>query len=251
MIRAAEVLQAKKAEVALSVANIPIMRQTWSNIIWCHWPVEPSQVAAILPEGLEPDLYEGEAWVGLIPFSMHNLRFPGPFSVLTKLLRVSSFGEVNVRTYVIGPDGKSGVWFCTLDSDDWLAVKTANIAFGLPYRFATTRFEQTHAIMNWTSQRKGDLARAELVIRKTSESSRDALPGLEQFLVERYALYTLRRGKLFRGRLKHAKWKVKSASLERVVHETVNSEGISVVSGAHILIGEPVEVTVYPLTRVR
>lgn len=227
------------------------MRQTWSNIVWCHWPVDPHQVAALLPEGLEPDLYEGQAWVGLIPFSMQNLRLPGPFSALTKLLRVRDFGEVNVRTYVKGPDGKTGVWFCTLDSDDWLAVKTANIAFGLPYRIAKTRFEQTHETMNWTSERKSDLAKVELVVRKTVGLSRDAEPGLEQFLVERYALYTLRRGKLLRGRLEHERWKVKNASLEHVVHETVDSEGIIVSSGAHVLIGEPVEVTVYPLRRVR
>lgn len=159
--------------------------------------------------------------------------------------------EVNVRTYVKGPDGKTGVWFCTLDSDDWLAVKTANIAFGLPYRIAKTRFEQTHETMNWTSERKSDLAKVELVVRKTVGLSRDAEPGLEQFLVERYALYTLRRGKLLRGRLEHERWKVKNASLEHVVHETVDSEGIIVSSGAHVLIGEPVEVTVYPLRRVR
>jgi len=233
------------------MSNIPIMHQTWSKIVWCHWPVDPSQVAAILPEGLEPDLYEGEAWVGLIPFSMQNLRLPGPFRILTKLLRVSNFGEVNVRTYVRGPDGHTGVWFCTLDSDDWLAVTTANIAFGLPYRYATTHFEETNETMNWSVQRRVDLAKAELVVRKTGESSRDAEPGLEEFLVERYSLYTLRRGKLFRGQLKHAKWQVARASLEHVVTETVNKAGFSVSSEAHVLIGDPVEVTVYPLTRVR
>ena len=45
------------------------MRQTWNHIVWCHWPVEPEQVSAFLPDGLTPDLFEGKAWVGLIPFS--------------------------------------------------------------------------------------------------------------------------------------------------------------------------------------
>ncbi len=100
--------------------------------MWCHWPVSPDQVQALLPKGLEPDLFEGSAWVGLIPFVMKDLRLPGPLGVLSKFVRVDRFGEVNVRTYVKGPDGRTGVWFCTLDSDRWLAVKTANIFFGLP-----------------------------------------------------------------------------------------------------------------------
>ena len=114
------------------------MRQIWANIVWCHWPVDPAQVAAVLPAGLTPELFDGQAWVGLIPFSMERLRPVGPFGFVTRWLRSSDFGEVNVRTYVTGPDGQTGVWFCTLDADSVAAVATANAAFGLPYRVATT-----------------------------------------------------------------------------------------------------------------
>ena len=226
------------------------MRQTWSNIVWCHWPVDPQQVKAVIPEGLEPDLFEGKAWVGLIPFSMQNLRLPGPFAILSKLVRVSNFGEVNVRTYVKDSKGRTGVWFCTLDSDDWLAVKTANIAFGLPYRLSATRLEKTDSSIQWFNQRKVDLARAELDVKTSGEPWREAASGLEQFLVERYSLYTLRRGKLLRGTLSHEKWHVRSAELQHVNTETVQIAGFDTTDKPHILVGTDVEVTVYPLRRV-
>ena len=239
-----------KTDMAFSLRRIPIMRQTWSNIVWCHWAVDPQQVKAVIPTGLEPDLFEGKAWVGLIPFSMKNLRLPGPFAILSKLVRVSNFGEVNVRTYVKDSKGRSGVWFCTLDSDDWLAVKTANIAFGLPYRLSETRLEKTGSIIKWSNRRKGDQAKAELEVTASDEPWREAASGLEQFLVERYSLYTLRRGKLLRGSLSHEKWNVRSAELQQLNDETVRVAGFKTSDAPHILIGSDVEVTVYPLKRV-
>ena len=230
--------------------RLPVMRQTWADIVWCHWPVDPAMVQSILPEGLTPDLFEGKAWVGLIPFSMKNLRLPGPFSLLSKLLRVNNFGEVNVRTYVRGPDGKCGVWFCTLDSDDWLAVKTANVAFGLPYRLAKIQLTRNENKIHWVDQRQEDSALSELEVVIKSGDSRPARLGLEQFLVERYALYTSRRGKLFRGELEHHPWRLREGSLLLSRIETVEKAGFHVDAEPYVLVGDPVDVTVYPLHRV-
>lgn len=219
--------------------------------MWCHWPVSPDQVQALLPKGLEPDLFEGRAWVGLIPFVMKDLRLPGPLGVLSKLVRIDRFGEVNVRTYVKGPDGRTGVWFCTLDSDRWLAVKTANIFFGLPYRYAETRRELDGDSLKWFDERRGDGAKAELGVVMAKEVWRPASPGLEQFFVERYSLYTTWCGLLFRGELRHQKWNVRTATLQRVVMDTVRAAGFEPRGEPHVLVGAPVDVTVYPLRRVK
>lgn len=227
------------------------MRQTWCDIVWCHWAVPPEQVQEILPTGLVPDLFDGVAWVGLIPFSMKDLRLPGPLGALSRLLRLDHFGEVNVRTYVKGPDARTGVWFCTLDSDHWLAVKTANIAFGLPYRFATTRLDRSRDSLTWVSRRHGDHARAELEVRVSAEEPRSAQPGLEEFLVERYALYTTWRGMLFRGELRHERWQVQPATLERVLTETVSAAGFLMKDEPHVMVGGPVEVSIFPLQRMK
>lgn len=227
------------------------MRQTWRDIIWCHWPVPPEHVQALLPQGLVPDLFEGMAWVGLIPFRMNELRLTGPFRLFSTLARVRDFGEVNVRTYVKGPDGRTGVWFCTLDSDHWLAVKTANVFFGLPYRYASTRLERTGDVVKWFDHRRHDDARAALEVRVHDVPSRPASPGLEQFLVERYALYTIWCKTLFRGELRHERWRVRPAAMLRVLTETVRAAGFEVAGEAHVLVGEPVDVSVYRLKRVK
>jgi len=226
------------------------MRQIWANIVWCHWPVDPAQVAAVLPAGLTPELFDGQAWVGLIPFSMERLRPVGPFGFVTRWLRSSDFGEVNVRTYVTGPDGQTGVWFCTLDADSVAAVATANAAFGLPYRVATTNYTERDGVRRWRSARRRDGAHAALTVTAATESPRPAAPGLEAFLFERYALYTRWHGRILRGELSHEPWRVRPATLDECVHDTVDRAGFRVDGDPHVFVGEPVNVTVYLMRTV-
>ena len=233
----------------LAPSRPAIMRQTWSDIIWCHWPVPADQVAAVLPPGLKPQLYDQSAWVGLIPFAMSDLRLPGALAPLSRLAGVGSFGEVNVRTYVIGPDGRTGVWFCTLDADRLLAIVTARLAFGLPYRRARTNLYRDSTSVTWRSRRRGDKRRAEVSVSPGAGPSRPAAPGLEQFLVERYALYAVWHGRLVRGTLSHQPWAIRSAQLTHLCSETVTSAGFTVAGPPHLLVGDPAHVTVHQLSR--
>jgi len=231
------------------------MEQRWSRIAWAHWPVDPCQVAALLPPGLEPDTFDGSAWVGLVPFQMSDLRLPGTLAGLSSAVGVDSFGEVNVRTYVRGPGGRTGVWFATLDADRLLAVVTARVAFGLPYRLASARCRVTTVDgseeLAWTSVRREDGARAELRVRPGDGPPRRAAPGLEGFLVERYSLYSWWHGHLLEGSLSHQPWRVRSARLIAADTGTVTAAGIDVTGEPHVLVGEPVDVRVHPFHRVR
>ena len=51
---------------------MPIMRQTWLNLLFLHWPIEPSLIQRRLPEGLYVDTYQGQAYMGLVPFYMRR-----------------------------------------------------------------------------------------------------------------------------------------------------------------------------------
>ncbi len=95
-----------------------VMRMTWSELLFAHWSLEPSAVARWLPRGLELDVRDGRAWVGVVPFLMSDVA-PRCLPAVPKLSR---FLELNLRTYVT-VDGKPGVWFFSLDAENPLAVR--------------------------------------------------------------------------------------------------------------------------------
>ena len=71
-----------------------LMTQSWHNLLFAHWPVDAELLRRRVPPGLPLDLYEGQAWIGVIPFRMTNVapRFA------PALPGVSEFAELNVRT---------------------------------------------------------------------------------------------------------------------------------------------------------
>src|SRR5690348_12181555 len=52
-----------------------VMRQTWRELLFAHWPLPPWSLQPFLPPGLTLDTYEGQAWVGVVPFRMTDIRF--------------------------------------------------------------------------------------------------------------------------------------------------------------------------------
>lgn len=103
-------------------------RQDWRDLTFLHWRYPAATVQRLLPPGLEVQVLDGSAWVAVTPFRMARVRPPG----LPAVPGWSWFPELNVRTYVRGPDGRDGVWFFALECDR-RAVILALRALGLPY----------------------------------------------------------------------------------------------------------------------
>ena len=89
-----------------------------------------------LPPGLELDIFDGRAWLGIVPFRMEDVAPRG----LPALPGLSVFPELNVRTYVTH-DGSPGVWFLSLDAASWPTVVGARRWFHLPYVHAAMSIE--------------------------------------------------------------------------------------------------------------
>ena len=68
--------------------------QTWDDLAFLHWRVDAAAVRALVPEGLEVELHDGSAWLGITPFRLSGFRVRG----LPPLPLVSSFAELDVRT---------------------------------------------------------------------------------------------------------------------------------------------------------
>ena len=88
------------------------------RLTFLHWAYEPAAVQRLLPSGLQADLFDGAAWIGLVPFFMRVRTGAG-------IPWVSNFCETNVRTYVRDHEGRAGIWFLSLDAARAGAVAVA------------------------------------------------------------------------------------------------------------------------------
>jgi uncharacterized protein YqjF (DUF2071 family) len=232
------------------------MFQSWRYLLFLHWPVPAAALQALLPEGLTVDTFDGQAYMGLVPFTMRGVRpvwspsIPG----------ISNFHEVNVRTYVHRNGQHPGVWFFSLDASNRLAVSIARRRWNLPYFNAAMRLQIEGGRIHYLSVRRGgwggdSSARTAAVYRPTGSPS-PAQPGtLEHFLVERYLLYSTSGGRLWRGQVHHTAYPVQSADLESSDDTLIDSAGILLPesvrrAGPLVHYAHGVDVEIFPLHAV-
>src|SRR5256885_1318055 len=101
-----------------------LIAPSWHDLLFAHLPGPARAVERLLPAGLELDLHEGDAWLGVVPFTMTGTRLAGMPGF------PSSVPELNVRTYVRA-SGRPGVWFLSLDTPCALAVALGRRLYGL------------------------------------------------------------------------------------------------------------------------
>jgi uncharacterized protein YqjF (DUF2071 family) len=161
--------------------------QTWEHTFWAHWPVPLADVRSRVPDELEIEEHEGSAWLGIQFFRVRALRARGALPVPG----ISSFLQLNVRTYVRGPDGLPGVWFFSIDASSRLAAIGVRRIYRVPAFHARMTLD---AVGDWQEAecvRVGEPGRVFAARYRTSAETFTADPGsLESFLTERYRLFT-------------------------------------------------------------
>jgi len=213
-----------------------VMAQTWEDLVFLHWPMDPDDLRARLPRGLSLDTYRGDAWVSITPFVVTGLRPRG----IPAVPGLSSFAETNVRTYVTR-DGKPGVWFFSLDASSRLAVTAARALYHLPYHHAEFTIERTPERIRYACQRRDRHAPAGgLAVEYGPVGPRaPATSGtLSWWLTERYCLYASRRGHLYRAEIHHVPWPLQDAEAH-VSHNTL-LDGLAPGFGQTVGIRRPV-----------
>lgn len=236
----------------------PVGYQSWSELLFVHWRLAPSEVEPLLPKGVTLDTFDGAAWVGLVPFRMSKVRpwWSPPVPGLSRFL------ETNVRTYVHVDGANPGVWFFSLDASNSLAVRIARWKWQLNYFRARMRLGREGRRVRYYSERcwpgppgascavdaeTGDLTAA---LDKEYGPGR-AVPGtLEHFLVERYFLYTLAPdGGLLRGQVHHAPYPLREARLIHCRETLLRAAGINLhAAPSHVVYSDGVDVEVFGLT---
>jgi uncharacterized protein len=199
------------------------MTQTWNDLLFAHWPIDAALLRSKVPAAFELDLFDGQAWLGIVPFHMTNV---APRAV-PALPWISAFPELNVRTYVRVAD-KPGVYFFSLDAGNRLAVRTARIWLNLPYYFAAMSVAVRAGAVEYTSRRRGE-SPAELAARyEPNGSPYEAMPGsLEYFLTERYCLYAVdRQSRPYRLEIHHPPWPLRAAAARFDANSMADAAGI-------------------------
>jgi hypothetical protein len=232
------------------------MTQTWSDLSFLHFSCPPEVVQSALPDGLTVDTFpdesgEEKAWVGLVPFQMRDVkwrRWPS-------LPRYRNFLETNVRTYV-HRDGKDpGVWFFSLDANRWGVCYAARVTYALPYWPSTMSFCREGNRREYTGRRwahRKDRRRPEYRVEaEVGEPETLAEPGsLAFFLAERYLLYSVRRGRLYTGRVWHEPYRLRPLSVS-LVKEDLTAAALRAYAGNrsyhHFIYSDKVSIQAFPI----
>ncbi len=237
----------------------PFMYQTWRDLLFLHWTLDPAEIQSTLPEGLFVDTFEDRAYLGLVPFFMDRIR-PRWLPALPWL---SWFLEFNVRTYVHDQHGTPGVWFYSLDCNQPIAVWGARTLFKLPYfrsRMSAIQTELPHGSgvkTDFQSHRRAGSGSQVGAPRPASRFKYEpaseltvADPGsLEFFLVERYILFANTRCGLATGQVYHEPYQFCSATVAEFDTHVLGLNGLPDVDGGPVscLYSPGVDVEVFSL----
>ena len=209
-----------------------------------------ADVQAKLPAGLAVDTFDGWAWLGVVPFTMEHVRFrsfrDNHFGVPT----ARAFPELNLRTYVKTRDGRSGVYFFSLDAGSLLAVLGARAAFNLPYFWASmSETVANDGSIRYQSKRRFDRADFDALYRSTGKPAAD--DDLRRFLTERYALFVRRGKSIHIGHILHPRWQLTEAEADIRINTLPQSFGFTLPHRPPLLhYSEHIEMQAWTLRRL-
>jgi uncharacterized protein YqjF (DUF2071 family) len=221
-----------------------IIAQSWENLLFAHWPIAAARLRPFIPAQLALDTFDGQAWLGVIPFRIARLAARGlpPRAGL-------AFPELNVRTYV-SLEGKPGIWFFSLDAASAAAVIGARAAFHLPYFWARmTMRRDDDGIAYGSLRRHPGMPPAGFAGRyRPIGPVFTANPGmLEDWLTARYCLYAANRyGDIFRTEIHHAPWPLQPAEADISVNTMTAPLGIALPDPPLLHFARRLDVVTWP-----
>ncbi len=194
--------------------------QRWTSLLFAHWAFPAEVVSPLVPPSLELDLWDGRAFVGLVPFAMESIR-----SSWMPRRAGLDFLETNVRTYV-HHGGQPGVYFFSLEASSWLAVRVARLVWGLPYFHAQMSRSREGDAMTYHSLRNGSEGALDASWTVGEALGASAPNTLEHFLLERYWLFSEKGGRLRKGQVHHTPYPAKRASIGHLRQTLLSAAGL-------------------------
>ncbi|HUP76441.1 MAG TPA: DUF2071 domain-containing protein [Acidimicrobiales bacterium] len=225
-----------------------VMLQRWQRLTFLHWSYEPAVVQRLLPRDLVVEEYEGRAWVGLVPFFMHVATGAG-----RSLPWAADFCETNVRTYVRDRDGRSGIWFFSLDAARLGAVVVARTTYRLPYFWSSMHVEPSDDRIDYWCRRRwpgpvGAKSAVSIAIGDAFEPHE--LGDLDHLLTAKWVLFSSPGSRNRFARAWHAPWSLHRATVLECHDELIEATGLPAPHGVPLAHYSPgVDVRIGPPER--
>ena len=214
------------------------MYQTWSCISFLHWSYEPAVLRQLLPYRLRPQTFDGRAWVGVTPFFLEDLRTP----VAPAPPWFTSFPETNVRTYVVGPDGREGLWFFSLDAARLEPVLVAQSTYRLPYKWSAMTVERDGSTIRYRNRRRWPgptPATSAITVEVGPALAAQQLEEFDHYLTARWQLYTALGPVLARSNVEHEPWPLHRATVAELEGDLVTAAGLPAPAGEPVVHWSP------------
>ena len=219
------------------------MTQTWHDLLFAHWPISETVIRQRVPAQLTLDKFDGECWIGVVPFHMSGIRLRG----LPAVPGLSRFPELNVRTYVTH-GGKAGVYFFSLDAANLPAVWAARRFYHLRYFHAAMRAAERAGSIHYSSRRYRASAEFRGSYRPTADVRFAGKGSIDHWFTERYCLYTTHRGEVYRGDIHHQPWPLQPAEAEFETNTVAAAAGIHLPQTLPLLLfARKQKVLIWPL----
>jgi hypothetical protein len=192
-----------------------LLSQSCNDLLFAHFAIDPPTLRRLVPDALTLDLYDGVAWLTVSPSSISHMRPSG----IPALPGLSFFQQVNLRTYVT-VQGKPGLYYFSVDTGSLSAVWFARVFFRMQYWHSgiqisgatlQARKPETPTIHFRSSRLHGPAAiegsaKFEVEYAPEGEPRLARRGSLDEFLVERYCVYSLNRRRLYRTEVHHQPW---------------------------------------------
>lgn len=226
--------------------RVASMVMQWDQLTFLHWRYPADEIQRLLPSGLTVETFDGDAWVGLVPFEM-VVRLPR----VRAFPWLSTFPETNVRTYVTAPDGTTGVWFLSLDAARLPAVATARVTYRLPYFWSQMTLDRSDTTMTyrctrrWPGVDRTAPPESLVKVRVGERFSPEELSARDHWLTARWRLYSAHRRGLRFALAEHVVWPLHRAELLDLDDSLFLAAGLSAPQGDPLVHWSPgVEVRV-------
>ncbi len=206
-----------------------LLTQSWLNLTFLHWAVEPRVVRPFLPRGTEPDVIDGHTYIGLIAFRMYRVGLLGS----PGLPWLGTFPETNVRLYSVDAAGRRAVVFLSLDAARLLPVLAGRFGFGIPYVWSRMAVRRSGDVMQYTSRRHrpGSPSTTSNIRVRIGDAVERPTPA-EHFMTARWGLHDAYLGRTYFLPNEHQRWSLFRAELLELQENLLAATGLPAPTGA-------------------